>query len=131
MVLVLVGIGIGIGIGLSTGILISIGIDIGTHIPLLPLFSQGHFAIQTTYKKLSFSSSVFLHHLRRNFLPRTEMVNIAAHFLTTKLLFRHDMDLPQSLAKRFSGVRKPNPVSGCQNYALSFLSKKSIFGPRY
>ena len=53
-----------------------------------------------------------------------EMVSIAAHFPTTKLLFCHDMDLPQNLTKTFSGVGNPNLVSDGGKYALDFLTKE-------
>ena len=67
VVFVLIGIRIGIGIGLSTSIVICICIGIRARIPLMPLSSQDHSAIENTYKNLCFSSSVFVHHLRQNF----------------------------------------------------------------
>ena len=56
-----------------------------------------------------------------------EMVSVTAHFLTTKLLFCHDMDLPHSLTITFSKVRNPNPASVGGNYALDFLTKEALF----
>ena len=55
-----------------------------------------------------------------------EMVSITAHFLTTKLLFCHDIDWPQNLTKTFSAVRNSNPASVGGNYALDFLTKKAL-----
>ena len=54
------------------------------------------------------------------------MVSITADFLTTKLLFCHDMNLPQSLTKTFSGVRNPNPASVGGKYALDFFTKEAL-----